>query len=124
MVSASESLAGDLSPEGYVFAGRRRKHDYARIVQRLGKEPDLRLAKEIGADVRSVRRLRLALRIDKHDRMAGYTHYLGRIPDRRLSKMTGICVATIAKRRKALGIPPCNLKRYNKQQQLRAYLGE
>lgn len=111
------------SPPGrYRWGDRWVKYDYARIAARLGKAPDLQLAKEIGCHATTIKRMREGLGLPKYDRSDQLVPYLGRISDRKLARHFGVHARTVKKRREALGIPPIDQKSTRAQSRLRSYV--
>lgn len=80
-------------------------HNFDPILDRLGKEHDSVLAKEIGCNRATITKLRLSLGLPKCDPMAAGRHLLGRIPDAELARRLGVAPSTVHAARKKAGIP-------------------
>ena len=94
------------------------KPDWASVADRIGKEPDSTIAKELGVSATAVLRYRTSHKMPlvhtstertldfREDVPANWREMLGKVSDYRLVRQWGVALSPIIRIRNKLGIPP------------------
>lgn len=97
-------------------------HVPAEMLKRLGKARDVDLAEEYEVPVQEVGRLRRQLGVQPFRIVDLMAPLLGKMPDTALARRLGCSLRHVRLTRIKAGIPKCNLKQFNDNQRLRAYI--
>ena len=92
----------------YSLLGTPRSYDFSKVYDRLGKETDAALAREVGCTRMGLRYLRLSLGIPRCDRVRPGRHLLGRLPDDDLARRLRCSVRQVRYARQAAQLSSYN----------------